>query len=279
MSFAVQLKKNAVKFLPKKITDFFRNKMSLANIPNQKRSVISDLFPFRIQNGWETHFELLNIPMLIDPLHQQNTAYKVKFMFFDESGNCFYEWEKEMKGCYRQTICLNNILDNKSISGYGTFSCFHVNYLTNLEEQGGFLAERGYTGYANNRYSKVRGYVHGNLDALALDETGGILCLGKSFMFRKNEYRLQHLLDGPANYELGFVNTSCSEEALSVEFWSVDNQLVKLEKKIIPSKGIAWIAHEIKANKPLRVIIHSKLNLPRPVVFRIENNSFDVFHG
>jgi hypothetical protein len=279
MSIPIKLKRTVIRLLPKLITDFLRNQVSLVNIPYKKKSVISDLFPFRIHNGWETHFELLNIPILIDPAHQANNSYNVKFMFFDETGSLFYEWVKEEKGCLRQTICLNEILKDKSNCGFGTFACFHENYLPRLQAQGGFLAERGYIGYSKHGISKMKSYVHGNLDALALSSNNNLLCLGKSFRFRNNEYRLQHLLEGPAIYEMGFVNTSSSGEYLILEILSLDNTTIKKEKKFIPSKGITWFSKKINSNEPRRAIIHSKLNLPRPVIFRMEETSFDVFHG
>lgn len=279
MSVPIQLKKTMIRLLPKPMINFFRNQVSLVNIPYSKESVISDLFPFRIQGGWETHFELLNIPALIDPEHQINNIYDVKFMFFDENGNLFYEWIKQEKGCFRQTISINEILKGKSNSGFGTFACFHENYLPRLQEQGGFLAERGYIGFSNHAISKMKGYVHGNLDALALNSNGTILCLGKSFRYKNNEYRLQHLLEGPATYEMGFVNTSLSGEYLTLELLLPDNATVKKERRFIPSKGITWFSEKIIYDEPRRVIIHSKLNLPRPVILRVEEESFDVFHG
>ena len=279
MSISLQLKKQIIDIMPRSIIDFLRNQLSLAIIPRHKESVISDLFPFRIHDGWETHFELLNVPVLIDPIHQIDKVYNVRLIFFDENGVFIHEWIHKEHGCNRQTICLNDIIKDKSISGYGTFACFHQNYLECLQVQGGFLAERGYTGYSNKNFSIVKGYVHGNLDAIALNKNGELLCLGKSFVLRKNEYRLQHLLEGPATYEFGFVNTSASEQYLFLEIISKHNQSRKTEKKHIPSRGVIWFYVNVTENDPLRVIVHSKLNLPRPVIFRLENKSFDVFHG
>ncbi len=279
MSLTTQIKKTIIRLLPNYLIIFLRNQVTLVKIPYSKQSVISDLFPFKIHNGWETHFELLNIPILIDPESQANNNYNVKFMFFDENGKLFFEWVKQEKGCIRQTILLNEILKDKSKTGVGTFACFHENYLTSLQKQGGFLAERGYTGYSNHKFSKMKGYVHGNLDSLALNYSGKILCLGKRFRFKNNEYRLQHCLEGPAIYEMGFVNTSSSGENLTLEILSLDNETLNKEKRFIPSKAVTWFSVQINTNESRRVIIHSKLNLPRPVIFRIEDNSFDVFHG
>lgn len=278
MSVTAQIKKSIVSILPDQVNHFLRNQISLANIPHQKKSVISDLFSFRITNGWETHFELLNVPALIDPKQQASSSYLVKFLFFDELGKLIHEWEKENSGFLRQSIKLNDILAGKSVSGYGTFACFHKSYIPHLIEQGGFLAERGYTGYRNSNISKVKGYVHGNLDALAMNEHGELLCLGKSFRFQKHEYRLQHQLEGPATYELGIVNTTNAGQDVIIEVLS-DIQGTRTEKKFIPSKGVVWFSIAMQENELAKVIIRSKINLARPVVFRTTENSFDVFHG
>lgn len=279
MRYIKNVIKSILAKLPERMSIFLRNQISLANIPYKKKTVISDLFPFRIHDGWETHFELLNVPNLIEPNNQVDQTYIAKFLFFDESGNLFFEWTKSQKGCLRQTIFINEILQGKSISGYGTFACFHEKFIPNLLEQGGFLAERGYTGYRNSRISKVKGYVHGNLDALAKDINNDILCLGKSFKYKKHEYRLQHQLEGAATYELGFVNTTSKEQVLKVELLSLTNESLQIVSEKIPSKGIKWFSFKINENEPKRAVIHSKINLPRPVVFRMENKSFDVFHG
>jgi hypothetical protein len=169
-------------------------------------------------------------------------------------------------------------LDGKSASGYGTFACFHLNYLPHLIEQGAFLAERGYTGYCNKSISNMKGYVHGNLDALAINERGEVICLGKSFRLKKNQYRLQYQLDGPAIYDLGVVNSTRECEDITFEL-NTNKRTLKKEFKKVPSKGVVWFSIEIRKGEIARVIIHSKINLPRPVVFRNVQNSFDVFHG
>lgn len=277
MSISTQLKKSIIGLLPEKVNHFLRKQVSLVRIPDNQNSAVSDLFPFRINNGWETHFELLNLPTLINPLEQQSISYQVKFVFFDELGRYIHEWVTEETGCFRRTICLNDLLKGKSGSGYGTFACFHENYLSNLISQGAFLAERGYTGYLNSSISKVKGYVHGNLDAIAKSEDDKLVCLGRSHI-NKHEFRLQHQLNGPATYELGFVNTSKKVETIAFEIISDVNHSSIIETKIA-SKGIIWVPHTLQDGETARVIIHSKLNLPRPVVFRLAAKSFDVFHG
>lgn len=270
-------KKFILWFLPENIKCYLRAKMNLVRVPNETNSAVSDLFPFRIDDGWETNFELLNIPFLIDPLNQSDISYNVRFVFFDEKGNFFHQWTTEQKGCFRRTISINVLLKGHFFSGNGTFACFHENYLQNLIDQKAFVAERGYLSYLNISISKVKGYVHGNLDAIAMSKNNKLICLGKNH-FKEREFRLQHELSGPASYQLGFVNSSFKTESLMIEMMANDGKNVKIEKTI-PSKGIVWINHDLNLNERLRVIVHSKLNLPRPIVFRVMENSFDVFHG
>ena len=48
-------------------------------VPNNENHVISDLFPLRIENDWNSFFELLNIPRLIDP-SSECVKNNVKFL-------------------------------------------------------------------------------------------------------------------------------------------------------------------------------------------------------
>lgn len=64
-----------------------------------------------------------------------------------------------------------------------------------------------------------------------------------------------------------------------MELLSSTNENVQNISETIPSKGIKWFSFEINENEPKRTVLHSKINLPRPVAFRVENKSFDVFNG
>jgi hypothetical protein len=275
---AARLRKSLSEVLPAQLRQYLRNQLSLVRVPERPRTLISDLFPFRVDSGWETHFELLNVPLLIDPARDHSSTYPVNFIFFDEDGSLLLRWNTENSGCHRRTISINGIVGDLSKTGRGTFACFHNVFLPQLEARQGFLAERGYTGYANAVQSTVKGYVHGNLDAIALDDNDRLTCLGKSFRIRTGEYRLQHQLEGPATYEMCVVNTSDASEEVSFEVTSSGPASTKVSR-VVPSRGTMWLSRTVGADERARVVIRSKLNLPRPVVFRVESESFDVFHG
>jgi hypothetical protein len=240
--------------------------------------LVSDLFPFRFDGGWETHYELLNVPALIDPERLASSTYVTKIWFFNEDGRQFHQWQTENHGLGRRTINISDLVRAQAGPDRGTFSCFHQVFLPQLEATGGFLTERGYTGYANTANSRIRGYVHGNLDAVGLDDTGRLTPLGKGFLLRRGEYRLQHRLEGPATYEFCIVNSSRRHEAIEVELLT-DGAGATQSARVVPSRGSMWAHFEVASGKRARVIVRSRLNLPRPVVFRVEATSFDVFHG
>ena len=66
--------------LPKSLLEKLSGMLSLTAIPKDPDAVISDLFPFKIERDWNTYFELLNIPALLDPIHG-NHKNSVNFIF------------------------------------------------------------------------------------------------------------------------------------------------------------------------------------------------------
>jgi hypothetical protein len=266
------------KSLPKSLLDKLSGMFSMTAMPKDPDAVISDLFPFRIEQEWNTYFELINIPAILDP-NKGNHKNLVNFIFFDQNGKKSFEMSFAVEGIFRNTISIKDILVKEGISANGTFACFHTGCPEWVKANSGFLAERGYSGYQNDQISPTRSYVHGNLDAIAKDRNGWLLMLGTSH-WKKREYHLQHELTGPALYELAFVNTSKSKQKLSiVSISTIDQRVISSEAIDVPSKGVRWWKREIESSCSLRIKISSHLNLARPVVFRSTQISFDVFHG
>ena len=277
MSVIKRLKSTIERLFPSIVVKFLKNQFGLVVMPYDKKSVISDLFPFKIKDTWDTHFELLNLPSLLNP-ENQLISYWVRFIFFDENGKIIHEHKLKNVGCNRNTVSIKELVDKYSSSGYGTFACFHEYFDNEDQTFGGFISERGYTGYQNKTLSNMKGYVHGNLDAVALSFENKLSCLGGYSRIKKYDYRLQHELAGASIYELGFVNSSDIDQRLIVFFTNqnLDSEKVVLE---IPSRGIRWYKRKLKENEKGRINIVSRLNLARPVIFRYQEKSFDIFHG
>ena len=76
-----RLKKFIKNNIPAQLIELlFSKKVAITKIPSRK-AIISDLFINRIENNWETHFELLETDHILSP-QQSNTNYNLATIFF-----------------------------------------------------------------------------------------------------------------------------------------------------------------------------------------------------
>lgn len=244
--------------------------------PSKPDAVISDLFPIKNDANWKTEFELLNVSGLISGDNWQEASQHLAIIyFFDQNGIQLGTRQIFMNKVGRQTIKLSKIL-NSNILNAKTFAVFHQDTKKSLSLSGSYLAERGYTGY---EYMSIgmKGYVHGNLDAVALSNNI-IEPLGNiGVIYRK--YTVQHQLVGPATYEFVFTNPTSKTVKITPELaWGTDDWIAHSSFKI-PTLGTRSFTTKLNKEDNAKVRFDSRLYLGRPVVFRISNYSMDVFHG
>jgi hypothetical protein len=240
--------------------------------PKDKNAVTSDLFPIRNDENWSTEFEFLNLPGLIRGDISSN--HKAKIVFFNKDGVELGRRDIEISGLGRKTVNLRDFMKD-GLEESSAFSVFHERSGTEADLGGSFMAERGYAGY-KFRNVPVKGYVHGNLDAVSYS-SGAIQKLG-NFGFPRKTYFVQHLLTGPSEYS--FVITNPTSKKIKIEPIIEINGTVKiLSKHTIQSLGCHIFSVNIQDSEIGQIKFKSSLYLGRPVVFRIANNSFDVFHG
>lgn len=222
----------------------------------------------------EDFFELLDINNLINADYQEAESNFATFVFYDLTGREIgRERVRVRQG--RQTIDVSSLVPN-GYDGWGTYACFHENISKAVSESGSFIAERGYSGYEWKNMG-ARGYVHGNLDAIAKSDKGEEM-LGTSWR-EKLIYQLQHELTGPAVYEFALVNPT--KKSQKVEFIIKDPLLETelCEETYLPSRASFIKRVEVSDGQRLQLAIRSKFYMARPVVFRLQAHSMDVFHG
>jgi hypothetical protein len=240
--------------------------------PSFSESVTSDLFPIRNDGNWTTEFEFLNLPGLVSG--DIAKTHKARMVFFDSSGLQLGFRNLNVSGIGRKTIQLKELL-TKDIEHASTFAVFHENESRDIDLGGSFLAERGYTGY-KHKDIPVKGYVHGNLDAVSFAE-GRIEKLGNYGLFKKT-YSVQHLLTGPSDYDFIFTNPTSKRIAVR-PILEINNKSQKLSRIYINSLGFGIVKVKIKTGDTGKIKFRSLFYLGRPVVFRVTSDSFDVFHG
>ena len=242
-------------------------------IPNARKDVISDLFPLRIEEGWNSFFELLNVPRLIYPSSSKSTTNNVKFMFFDSSGLLNGEFEINIENQLKSTIDLKKLCHQLNIFSDGTFAVFHQSHIDKNLIKGSYLTERGYVGYENKKRGSIKGYVHGNDDAISLGRNLNSLGV-KSFFIKA--YNVQYEFNDEFNYEFLWVNTSSKKVRLKI----IDSSSNEKSYLTINPGGIkSYLCYGIKNRQIRKIIVESKLNMARPIIFKYMKNSFDVFHG
>jgi hypothetical protein len=180
-----------------------------------------------------------------------------------------------MENIGRRTLKLSELLTDELVSAK-TFAVFHPNVANKFDMAGSYLAERGYGGYEYKNLG-VKGYVHGNLDAVALTKER-VKPLGNSGLIPRF-YTVQHNLTGPSTYEFVFTNPTARKIKITPSISHSPNTWSKAESFQIPSLGTHTYTVDVKATERTYLRFKSRLYLARPVVFRISNNSMDVFHG
>lgn len=237
---------------------------------------ISDLFVWRNSGEWATRFELIDIPGLFSD-GEKDLSKHVTLFLFNQHGRQFLMKRLEVQPGRRQTINLAAFLSETN-GQMGTFAVFHSSSPPELEPIGSFLAERGYVSY-RYRDAPLRGYVHGNLDAIAQCADGGLQLLGGS-SFLSREYSLQHELQPGVVYELGMVNSTPVAQRCICKLISIRNgKIISLESIKLAPGGIQLVTVQADNSESVRLVIQSRLVMARPLVFRIQNLKLDVFHG
>ena len=247
----------------------------LTKAPADNLAVVSDLFPIKQGSNWKTEFEFLNVAGLISGDNNQKELYSAKIYFFDAMGKFLGLRTIQMENIGRKTLKLSEFLTGDLVSAK-TFAVFHPNVANKFDMAGSYLAERGYGGYEYKNLG-VKGYVHGNLDAVALTKDK-IKLLGNSGLIPRF-YTVQHNLTGPSTYEFVFTNPTARKIKITPSISHSPNTWSKAESLQIPSLGTHTYTIDVKAPERTYVRFKSRLYLARPVVFRISNNSMDVFHG
>ena len=251
-------------FIPRKVT----------RVPKNQESVISDLFCIRDDSNWETYFELLDVVSLIEGISGEHPNEGVKMFFFDNKGNKVSEKFVPFGSNARKTIKIDkNFIGSSTAS---TFAVFHPSSISQEKLKGSYLAERGYCGYKRID-TQIRGYVHGNLDAVAFSNQGLELLGNQGLLSRY--YQVQHPLRGVAEYEFFLTNPSKRKATVTFQIWS-EKTGWRSHQRFILSPGGCCSSRVKSVNSEIQFVrVKSRFYLGRPVVFRNEANSFDVFHG
>ena len=252
-------------FIPRKVT----------RRPADARSLVSDLFPIMAGGNWSTEFELLDLPSLIRGSYDKTTDHEAEFYFFDKNGSFLGKQLINAGSNPRFNVDLTALISD-TFPGAATFAVFHKDIAIPNEMGTSLVAERGYTGYRLGQLP-AKGYVHGNLDSIALT-SDGLQNIGNQGILNRY-YNLQHLLRGEAEYIFALTNPTSKKVKIKIELKSSKEKYRILDEFSIPPRGIRFFTHSVREIETAQLRILSKLYLSRPVVIRVTKHSMDIFHG
>jgi len=122
-------------------------------------------FLWRVDGDWDTYFDLVSVPNLINPNRKSVVTYAT-ICIFNSDGRLIVERKIELLTSRKVLLNMADLLGDEP-QGFGTFAIFHDASCVDLGLTKSYIAERGYLSFAY-RHSSIRSYVHGNYDALAL---------------------------------------------------------------------------------------------------------------
>lgn len=241
--------------------------------PSASDSVVSDLFVWRNSPSFKTFFELTSIPSLFEV--SSNLSPYVSIFIFNSTGLLIAKRQIFIESFGRSTLDISSLLPPFAGS-FGTFAIFHSYTPDIVQSLGSFISERGYVGYSYES-SPLLSYAHGNFDAIAYSQDSDVQVLGSKSL-RRRSYFLQHLLTLPFSYDIVIVNTTNSLQVIRLDEVSADWKIVNSHKISLQSRG-SHIFPIHPSHETINVVLHSKIIMSRPLVFRSYNSGLDVFHG
>ena len=261
---------------PRYLEIFSHKAVLITKIPKEE-STISDLFVLRHEDNWETSFECLQLNNLIYP-ENKIKRMKVVFFFFSKKGRHLGEYKFSLPKKIKTTISVGSLAKKIGVKKDCLFAVFHPKINFGLTNHKSYLTERGYIGYKNLKKGSIKGFVHGNLDAIAKSKISNKYQLLGNYSFFKKKYILQYSLNSNFVYEFYLVNsTNVIQKFKVIEISSSSKDKTILN--IPPGGFFKHIKSVDKKGLKTNLIIESRLYLARPVVFKLMNSSFDVFHG
>ena len=247
----------------------------LVRRPKHSNFAVSDLFSWFNDGNIKTVFELVDIYALFEG----KSSSGAKMFVFNNSGQLILQKHILFEGARRVRIDFTELLSNVPDTS-GTFSVFHDETPEAFCQGESFVAERGYVGYSltdNDCFN----YAHGNHDAISYDRDSENVELLGSVSILKRDYNLQYLLELGVEYV--FLLTNNSKKIQNVEYRVIGNgsssNVVLHNELQISAGGVGVFKVCLKGDSPGRLVITSKLIMARPVVFRIDKNGLDCFHG
>lgn len=251
-------------------------KPPLAVRPSSPEYSVSDLFPWRVDDIWDTRFDLTNVPSMIFPDSAPHD--RVTMVVHGLDGREITRKVYELAPFEVRSVLLRDLVG--SAGPAGTFSVFHDPgaALADVREAGCNIAERGYLCF-KRKGDVIWGVVHGNLHALCKHPSSDTIGHVAGRLPERAVYRVQVRFDDTDKFELTFANASSKIQTVTLRLLDDDRGEVGRQEQTIQPHGLGLFVIDNKDRKVAMVEALGGIAMWRPAIFKHYATHYNVLHS
>lgn len=242
--------------------------------PFSPRAAISDLFVWRVDDVWDTSFDIFNISSFVYP--DDAPQERCHLIFFDGQGKKIAVADITLAPFERKTLQIADYIG--AARGLGTFAVFHhtpcdVRFAAHKTH----LTERGYIAY-HRKGDHLKSYCHGNLQALsqAPGQDGYSYVAATAAPSR---YHPQLILSDSPLIELIYTNPSPRAQDLIVHLFDRAGDKIGTRTENVPARSVRLLRID-NADGAIHTFDNvGRVIMWRPVIKKHYATHFDVMHG
>lgn len=251
-------------------------KPPLAIRPISPEYAVSDLFPWRVDDTWDTRFDLTNVPSMIVP--DRAPVDRVTVVVFALDGREIARECFELQPFEVRPLLLRDLVGDNGPAG--TFSVFHDPgaALAEVRAAGCNIAERGYLCF-KRKGDALWGVVHGNLHALCKHPARDTLRHVAGRLPAPAPYRVQVRFDDTDRFELTFANASSKPQTLTLRLLDDARGEVGRLQQVIQPHGLGLFAVDNSDRRVKMVEAHGAIAMWRPAIFKYYASHYNILHS
>ena len=245
--------------------------------PMRSNASVSDLFPWRIDETWETRFDLTNTPSFLFP--KESLTDQVTLVAFRANGREINRIELLLSPFETRPYRLVDLVGSGN-GQIGTFAVFHHSAHAEkmLAKTKTHMAERGYLSF-KRKTDSLWAVVHGNLHCVSKSPSRPDIDITHGRVAKPVPYRLQLDMSDCRSFELSFTNPSTIPQPLEIVYLSGTRSELRREKRIIKPRGIELF--HWNNDEQLCTLCEAWGAMPmwRPAIFKHYDSHFNVLHS
>lgn len=255
----------------------FGIKPPLAVRPPSPEYAVSDLFPWRVDDIWDTRFDLTNVPSMIFP--DRAPQDRVTMVIHGLDGREITRKVFDLAPFEVHSVLLRDLVGDQA-GPAGTFSVFHDpgSALADVRAAGCNIAERGYLCF-KRRGDAIWGVVHGNLHALYKHPSSDAIGHVAGRLPDRAVYRVQVRFDDTDRFELTFANPSPQVQTVTLRLLDDNRAEVGRHDQVIQPHGLGLFAIDNAERKVSMVEAMGAIAMWRPAIFKHYPTHYNILHS